>query len=218
MSSMEKRGLILVNFKSYKQAVGKNAVRLARKLDHKNIWLTVNAVDLKSVVDSVKNSKVLVQHADPVETGAYTGSISFLEVKKAKALGVLLNHSEKRIKFSDIKKGVILARKYRLKLVVSSSTLKEAIKISKLKPAYVAIEPPELISGKISVSTAKPELIKSAAKKIRNLLVGAGIHTKEDVKKSLEYGAKGILVSSAVVKARNPRKQLEKLIEGTIWK
>ena len=156
----------------------------------------------------------MVEHADPVETGAFTGAVSFLEVKSAKAYGVLLNHSEKRMKFEDIKKGISLARKYKLKVVVSSNNLSEAEKISKLKPDYLAIEPPELISGKISVSSSRPNLIKNAAKKINNLLVGAGIHNSSDVKKSIEYGAKGVLVSSAVVLSNNPKKVLNELIKG----
>ncbi len=119
------------------------------------------------------------------------------------------------MKFEDVKKGIFLARKYKLKVVVSSNNLKEAEKLSKLKPDYVAIEPPELISGKVSVSKAKPQLIKNAAKKIKNLLVGAGIHNTLDVKKSMEYGAKGILVSSAVVLSKNPKKILNALIKGT---
>src|SRR3989344_9114461 len=136
---MIKRGLILINFKAYKQAIGKNAIKLAKQLDHENVWLIVNALDLKDVIKHVKRSKVLVEHADPVETGAFTGAVSFLEVKSAKAYGVLLNHSEKRMKFEDIKKGINLARKYKLKVVVSSNNLSEAEKISKLKPDYLAI-------------------------------------------------------------------------------
>src|SRR3989338_1009743 len=210
---MQKKSLILVNFKDYKQGIGKSAVKLAKQLDHKNVWLIVNAVDIKDVVKSVKKSKVIVEHADPVETGAFTGTVSFPEIKAAKTYGVLLNHSEKRLKFKDIKKGIKLARKYNLKTVVSSKDINEAEKISRLKPDYVAIEPPELISGRISVSEAKPELIKNAAKKIKNLLVGAGIHNKLDVKKSIEYGAIGILVSSAVVTAKNQKKVLNDLLK-----
>lgn len=209
-----KRSLILVNFKDYKEAIGKKAVKLAKKLDHNDVWLIVNAVDLKDIIKTVKKSKVLVEHVDPVELGAFTGAISFPEVKKARAYGVLLNHSEKKIKFEDIKKGIKLARKYKLKVVVSSNNIKEAERISKLKPDFIAVEPPELIGGKISVSKAKPELIKSAARKIKNLLVGAGIHSALDVKKSIECGAKGVLVSSAVVKSKNPNSVLNDLIIG----
>lgn len=205
---MVKKELILVNFKSYKEAIGENAVKLAKKLDNKNVWLIVNAVDAKDVVNSVKKSKVLIENADPVEFGAFTGSISFLEIKKAKIHGILLNHSEKRIKFKDIKKGIILGKKYKLITIVCSNSLKEALKICKLKPNYIAIEPEELISGKLSISKAKPKLIKKASKKIKNLIVGAGIHSKEDVKIAFQLGASGVLISSAIVKNKNPKKLL----------
>lgn len=203
-----KNKIILVNFKNYRESVGRNAVKLAKKLDRKNIWLIVNPVDLKETAKSVKNSKVLAEHADPVEYGKYTGSVTFPEIKAAKAYGVFLNHSEKKISFDKIRDGIKLAKKYRLKTVVSSSNLKEAETINKLKPDYVAIEPAELISGKISVSNAKPELIKNTARKIKNLIVGAGIHTKKDVDTAYKLGAKGILISSAIVKSKNPARKL----------
>jgi triosephosphate isomerase (TIM) len=206
--------LILINFKNYIESIGKHSIELAKKLDKKNVWLIVNAVDLKEVVNTVKNAKVLVQHADPVEAGPYTGAISFLEVKKANADGVLLNHSEKRISLEEIKKAVKLGKKHKLKTVVCTDNLKEALIIKKFKPDYIALEPRELISGRISISESKPEMIKDASKLIDNLLVGAGIHTALDVRQSIEYGAKGILVSSAVVTSREPKKVLEILLKG----
>ncbi|MBS3168464.1 triose-phosphate isomerase [Candidatus Woesearchaeota archaeon] len=209
-----KKGLILVNFKDYKQAIGKNAIKLAKILDQKNVWLIVNPIDLKEVIKSVKHSKVLIDHADPVEKPPKTGSITFPEVKSSKAYGVLLNHSEKRIPFKDIKKGIILAKKYKLKIIVSSNNLSEAVKISKLRPDYIAIEPPELISSKTSVSKAKPLLIKNSAEKIPNLIIGAGIHSTLDVKKAREYGVIGVLVSSAIVKSKKPKQILTNLIKG----
>ncbi len=211
---MVKKRLVLVNFKDYKESIGKNAVKLGKILDHKDVWLIVNAIDLKEVINSVKKSKVLVEHADSLEIGSYTGSISFPEVKKAKAYGVLLNHSERRITFDNIKKGISLAKKYKLISVICADNLKEAIKINKLKPNYITIEPPELISGNISVSESKPKLIKNASKKIKNLLVGAGVHNYNDVKSAVSLGAIGVLVSSAIVKSRNPREVLNDLLNG----
>ena len=38
--------------------------------------------------------------------------------------------------------------------------------------------------------------------------------TLEDVKKALKLGAKGVLVSSAVAKAKNPEKALRELVKG----
>ncbi len=209
-----KRGLIFVNFKGYEEAIGKNALKLAKKLDHEQVFLIVNAVDLKDVLKTVKKSKVFVEHADPIETGAFTGAITFPEIKKAKAYGVLLNHSEKKISFETIKKGINLAKKYHLKILVSSSTLTEAEKISRLHPDYVALEPPALISGNISVIEAQPGLIKTASSKIKNLIVGAGIHSSLDVKKALSYGAIGVLVSSAVVTSKHPKEKIKELLKG----
>ncbi len=214
---MQKRALIIINFKDYKESIGNNAIKLAKELDNKNVWLIINAIDLKEVIKNVKHSKILIEHADPINLNtshSHTGAVTFEEVKKAKAYGILLNHSEKRISFYKIKEGIKLARKYKLKIIICSSNLNEALKINKLKPDYLAIEPPELISGKISISESKPKLIEHAAKKIKNLIVGAGIHNRKDIETAMILGAKGILISSAIVKAKNPKEKLEKLIKN----
>jgi triosephosphate isomerase len=75
------------------------------------------------------------------------------------------------------------------------------------------IEPPELVGGKISVSTAKPELIKKISKALRmKFLVGAGIHNRKDVEIALKLGASGIAVSSSVMTSKNPGKVLRELM------
>jgi len=45
------------------------------------------------------------------------------------------------------------------------------------------------------------------------LLVGAGIHSGEDIKKALELGAKGVVVATAVVKAFDPKAKLLELTQ-----
>ncbi|MBD3303718.1 triose-phosphate isomerase, partial [Candidatus Woesearchaeota archaeon] len=81
------------------------------------------------------------------------------------------------------------------------------------KPDFIAIEPKELIGGKISVSKARPELIRETVKAVKTkVLCGAGINTRQDVKTALKLGAKGVLVASAVAKAKNPGKALKALI------
>jgi len=93
-------------------------------------------------------------------------------------------------------------------------------KIAELGPDFIAVEPPELIGGKISVSDAKPEVISDSVKAVKSInnkikvLCGAGIHNKEDVKKAVDLGADGILVSSGIVKARNQEAALKDLVNG----
>lgn len=82
-------------------------------------------------------------------------------------------------------------------------------------PDYIAIEPLELIGGDISVTT-RPELIKEAVSKIScPVLVGAGVKSSEDLKKALEFGAKGVLLASGIVKpsGKTPKEALEELVK-----
>jgi triosephosphate isomerase (TIM) len=91
--------------------------------------------------------------------------------------------------------------------------LEEAEKIEKLEVDFVVIEPAELVGGKISVSSAKPELIESIGKNLKGkFLVGAGVHNAEDVRVAMKYGAVGVALSSAITTAKNPKKVLRELL------
>jgi triosephosphate isomerase len=46
-------------------------------------------------------------------------------------------------------------------------------------------------------------------------LVGAGIHSRKDVKIALKLGASGIAVSSSVMKSKNPSTELRRLLEAS---
>ncbi|MEK6974631.1 MAG: triose-phosphate isomerase [Nanoarchaeota archaeon] len=209
------KNLMLVNFKDYKEASSDRAVKLARicydvgRKHKKEIWVAVQASDIFRVSRKVK-IKVLAQHIDPVEAYRSTGFVEATDVKKNGAYGTLLNHSEHKLNFNDLRKAVQMARRAKLKIIICAASPNEVKKVKTLKPDYIAIEPPELIAGNISVSRAKPEVITKSVKLTRiKVLCGAGIKTKEDVEKAIRLGAKGILVSSGIVLIKSPRKVLE---------
>ena len=209
-----KKPIVVINLKTYKQ--GENVLKLAKKIEkvNKNIIIGLQAPDIKEVASKTK-LKVYSQHVDYFRPGRNTGFILPEAVKKNKAVGTFLNHSEHKLPFKTLKKTIKRCKEIKLKTLVFASNLKEAEKIKKLKPNFIVIEPPELVGGKISVSKAKPELIKNIAKKLKyRFLVGAGIHTNEDVKTAIKLGASGIAVSSAICKAKNPSKVLKELISG----
>ena len=85
---------------------------------------------------------------------------------------------------------------------------------------FVAFEDPELIGTGISVSKAKPELVRRNIEAIRAgmaiPLVGAGISTAEDVIASIALGAQGVLVASAVVKAKDVEAKVREFIEALV--
>ena len=187
--------MIIINFKKYK--TGKEALKLAKICEKYKAIVTVQEKDLDLISKAVKTPVYLQYIKDKIP-------------KKAK--GTFLNHSEHPISNKIIKRRIKLAKKAGIKTVVCCTNIKRAKEIDKMKPDYIAIEPKELIGGKISISKAKPELISKTVKAVKTkVLVGAGINTREDVKTALKLGAKGVLVASAVAKAKNPGKVLRAL-------
>lgn len=213
--------LIIVNFKAYKQAVGADALKLAKICDKvaaktkTNIAVAVQPADILPVAASVK-IPVLAQHVDAVKFGAHTGSVLPESVVASGAVGTLINHSERQLPLNQIGDTIKRCRKLGLVTVVCAANSSKESKIAKFKPDILAIEPPELIGGKVSVSKAKPHLIERSVKRAGSipLLCGAGVHTEKDVSRAIELGAMGVLVASGVVKAKDPRKALLKLVKG----
>ena len=121
----------------------------------------------------------------------------------------MINHSEHRIPARQTSELVSRLKKLGMISVVCVKDVSEARKFAKLNPDYIAIEPPELIGTGKAVSKERPEIITrsvAAVKQAKNstkLLCGAGIVSGEDVTKAMQLGAKGILVASGIVKAKN---------------
>jgi len=204
--------IIVINFKTYKS--GKEALKLSKDIEKvdKKIIIGVQATDIYLISKNTK-LQVYCQHVEHFNIGRNTGFILPEAVKNAGAIGVFLNHSEHKLDFEILEKTTRRCKEIGLKTLVFASDLPEAKKVESLNPDYIAVEPPELVAGNISVSTARPELISDVAKNIKSkFLVGAGIKNFNDIKKSMELGASGIAVSSAITTAINPSKALKELI------
>lgn len=212
---------IIVNFKTYESATGEKALILA-KIHEKiakelniSIGVCVQAVDLRNIAENV-DIPVFAQHIDPVGYGSTTGHILPEAVKSVGAYGTLLNHAERRISMDVLEKSILRAKEAGLFTVVCANTPQAAVEISKFNPDLIAVEPPDLIGGDISVSSADPGIITTSCDLIGGdkLLVGAGVKTGEDVKKCIELGASGVLLASGVTKADDPESVLRDLANG----
>jgi len=213
--------MIFVNFKTYQSGTGEKAVALAKicqKVAKKAkiaVIPVVQAVDLFRLTS--QGLAVWAQHVDDIDFGPNTGQILPQAVVEAGAKGTLLNHSENQLPLEMIKEIIKKCQLLKLKTLVCADNLEEAKAIVKARPDFLVYEPPEFIGSQTaSVATAKPEVIKDFVKEIKNVsvLVGAGIHSQKDVKIAIKLGAKGILVSSDVVLAKNPEKELLDLAGG----
>jgi triosephosphate isomerase len=212
---------IIVNFKTYQSAVGENALKLAKIHDsvaqktNVSFAVCVQAADIYHIAQNV-SIPVFAQHIDPVEYGSNTGHILPEAIKEAGAFGTLLNHAEKQIPLDILEKSIKRAKEVGLFTVVCANTPEMGEEIAKFNPDLIAVEPPELIGGDVSVSNAKPEVITKSVELIgeNKVLVGAGVKTGADTKKAIELGAKGVLLASGVTKASNPEIVLMDLANG----
>lgn len=216
--------MIFLNYKTYEKGTGELALEISRiaeevsKQSGVKIIPVVQASDIAEIVQSV-SLEIWAQKVDSVEFGAHTGSVVPEAVFEDGAMGTFLNHSENKSDFETLAKAHDRAVEIGLKTLVFAADTEELKKICSLNPNFVSYEPPSLIgSSDVSVTSAEPEIVKQAVEISRNagipLVVGAGVHSMEDVKKSLELGAIGVAVASDVMKAEDPKKELLDLTSG----
>jgi triosephosphate isomerase len=208
--------MIVINLKNYK--VGKDILELVKKIEiyYNKAILAVPATELKEIAKSVgPNMQVYAQHIDFDELGRGTGKIIPESIISSGAVGSLLNHSEHKLKLSEIKKTIRRCNEIGLKLIVCVSTLKEAKEIAKLNPYALAFEDKALIATGKSITEHKQNDIKKFAEALKDTkiipLCGAGINSGEDVAQAIVLGCKGVLVSSAVANSQNPEKFLKEV-------
>ena len=163
---------------------------------------------------------LLGQHADFGPAGARTGFVVPESLRASGAQGALVNHSEHPLTSEEVGWTVGRLRGLGMASVVCARDALQAEELARYRPDYLAVEPPELIGGKRSVSTARPELIAETVRVVRAaspstwVLCGAGVHDRRDVQKALELGTSGVLVASAVTRAADPAAALEELLSG----
>lgn len=220
-----KTPVIILNFKTYRESSAGRGLALARTCEEvaqetgKSIVIAPQQIDLSLIAKEV-SIPVLAQHVDPIGEGSYTGHISPAAVKETGAIGTLINHSERQLSHDLIRLTVEKCREVGLESVVCTSDIEMGKVAASFGPDYVAVEPPELIGGDISVTSANPDIVSGTVEKVKEVnpnvtvLCGAGVKNGEDVRKAMELGTEGVLLASGVVKAGNPKEALLDLASG----
>lgn len=224
MSNKIRTPLILVNFKTYLEAAGKNAVKLAKTIETVSlktgicVGLAPQFVDIAPLAHTV-SVPIFAQHIDPIEAGSFTGHVLPESIRTAGAVGTLINHSERRLRLADVDTAIQQSRRVGLTSVVCANNQAVSAAVATLGPDMIAVEPPELIGTGVPVSKAKPEVVKDTVKAVKQIdpnvviLCGAGITRADDVAAALKLGTEGVLVASGVVKAKDPYKVLSEFAE-----
>jgi triosephosphate isomerase len=222
---MLKTPVIVLNVKTYDEATGKKTLEIAKAMEKisketgGSMAIAVQATDISMCNEKV-SIPVWAEHIDPIKPGSHTGWTLPEAVKTAGAEGTLINHSEHRLILSDVDVCINRAKELNLDHIVCSNNVATSKAIAVFEPNFVAVEPPELIGGEISVTTADPKIVSDSVNAVKEVnknvkvLCGAGVKNGKDVAKAIELGTTGVLLASGIVKADDKEKVIRDLASG----
>lgn len=204
-------------------ALAEHADRIAHEFDV-DIIITPQYVDIPLLARSLKHIHIFAQHMDPIVPGRGIGAVLPEALAEAGAEGVLLNHAEKRMALTDIKKAVERADEVGLTTIVCADSPEEAAAVTHFAPNIVLAESPELIGGgkrgpeDAAAIRRTNELVKTVNPNVL-VLHGAGIKDEDDVYEVIYAGADATGSSSGIVKADDPKTMFERMIKAvrTAW-
>ncbi len=214
---------IVVNFKVYAEVEGTRALTLAKtcqkvsKESGVEIAVCPPVIGLELIAHTLE-IPVYSQNVDPLKPGSGTGYVTPSMLHSTDVRGTLVNHSEHRQSTEEVRTCIEMCSYLDLVTCACAESVDEARELAVFSPSIVAVEPPELIGGDVSITTVNPKIVFDAVDAVHSVntnvavLCGAGVKTGEDVRTALDLGARGVLLASGVVKSKDPESTLRDLI------
>ncbi|OHE80272.1 MAG: hypothetical protein A2107_05810 [Verrucomicrobia bacterium GWF2_62_7] len=204
---------------------GKEVLELARHADKVSkkyavqVIITPQYVDIPLLAREMENVLVFAQHMDWLEVGRGVGSVLPEALKAAGAVGVLLNHAEKRLAKDELERTIKRADQIGLATMVCADTLQDAAMIARMEPNIIIAESPALIGvGKRDADDRLAiDRINRAVREINpeiRVLHGAGISCGRDVYDAIAAGAQGTGSTSGIVLSSDPLEMAEEMIRS----
>ena len=200
---------------------GEEMLKLAKVIDKTalkydvDVIVTPHHTDIKLLADNTERILVFAQHMDYLPVGKGLGSVLPEAVRAAGAVGVMLNHAEKKLTIEEVKKTISRADEVGLATIVCADTVEELTAIAKLSPNLLVAEPTELIgTGQKSDTNYVKETIESVRAINPDIMVlqGAGISNGEDVYNTIMQGAQATGSTSGIIKAEDPEAMVEEML------
>ena len=194
--------------------IAKGLDELAKKYDV-DVVLDVPDTEIFNIARNVERVHVYSQHMDSLPIGKGMGKSLPEALKAAGAVGVMLNHAERKLTLEEIELAIKRADEVGLATMVCADSIEEVKAIAKLGPNILVAEPTELIG------TGKPadkEYVDAVIKAIKEInpdilpFPSAGISKGQDCYNIIKAGSSASGCSSAIAKAENPLALAEEMI------
>ena len=196
--------------------MAKGLDKLAEKYDM-DIVLDIPDTEIYNVAKNVKRVHVYSQHMDSIPVGRGMGRTLPEAVKAAGAVGVMLNHAERKLTLPEIEQAIKRADELGLATMVCADSIEEVKAIAKMGPNILVAEPTELIG---TDKPADKEYVDEVIRVIREInpeikpFPSAGISKGQDCYNIIKAGSSASGCSSAIAKAENPLALAEEMISA----
>ena len=192
---------------------GERMLRLAKAVDEiaaeydLDVIITPQYADIRMIAENTSHIHVYAQHMDYLRPGRGLGSVLPESIKEAGAVGVMLNHAEKKLTLDEIEKTIARADEVGLATIVCADSVQEIEAVAKLSPHLIVAEPTELIGTGV---TSDMGYVRDTIEAVRRInpdimvLQGAGISTPDDVARVIRAGALATGCTSGVMRAADP--------------
>lgn len=225
MYTVSMKRYLILNFKTYPEASGKQAVELARIVDQTDnlpdveVIICPQAADIYRVREHFPYMPIWAQHTDAIEPGKHTGWTSPENIKMAGANGTILNHSEHQIEIANIERHIQTANQFGLTVGCAVADLEMAQTIIPSNPDMIMFEPPSLVSSGTSLIDVDHATALNFHDELRGsftnpILIGAGISDENDVRGALQIGYDGVMLASGFATAADPGEFLRKILSA----
>ena len=192
---------------------GERMLRLAKAVDEiaaeydLDVIITPQYADIRMIAENTSHIHVYAQHMDYLRPGRGLGSVLPESIKEAGAVGVMLNHAEKKLTLDEIEKTIARADEVGLATIVCADSVQEIEAVAKLSPNLIVAEPTELIGTGV---TSDMGYVRDTIEAVRRIdpdimvLQGTGISTPDDVARVIRAGALATGCTSGVMRAADP--------------
>jgi len=172
-------------------------------------------VDIRRIRENCPHLIIIAPYMDTLKPGRGMADILPEALKEAGAQGVVINHCERPMTLSAIKKTIDRANELDMLSFVCADTIDEARAIAQMRPDIINPEPSELIgSGQASDMSYVMEAIKAVKEINADILVeqAAGITTAQQIYDFIMAGSEAAGSASGLLKSPNPLALLDEMV------
>ena len=174
-------------------------------------------VEIRRVAENTEKLMVFAPYMDLLRPGRGMADVLPEAVKAAGAKGVVLNHCERPMTLSNLRKSILRARELELLSFVCADTIEETRAVAQLHPDIINPEQTDKIGkgGQLDEQYVR-ESIRAVKEIDADIVVeqAAGIKSGEDVYQCIYSGAEGVGASSGICSSPDPCQMAVEMIQS----